>query len=219
MTANDLTLWGIGTPRTMRAHWMLIEYGLDYDSRPIQPRTGETMTAAFLALNPKHKVPVLRHGEIVLSESAAILGYISEAFPTPPGFFEPKDAALRAKLAEWCFFIMMELDALSLYVIRRHGDLHAIYGEAPNAVACAKEYFREQAGAVFANFAADRATLIPEGMSVADILLTTCIDSALRRAMVVPPPLIPYFERMSARPAYQRAVARNFPDRAGKHVP
>ena len=42
--AHDLTVWGVGTPRTMRVHWMLLELGLDYECHPIQSRTGETLT-------------------------------------------------------------------------------------------------------------------------------------------------------------------------------
>lgn len=35
-----LVLWGAGTARTMRAHWVLHELGLDYERRPIGARTG-----------------------------------------------------------------------------------------------------------------------------------------------------------------------------------
>ena len=35
--AHDLTVWGVGTSRTMRAHWMLLELGLEYACHPIQP--------------------------------------------------------------------------------------------------------------------------------------------------------------------------------------
>jgi glutathione S-transferase len=41
--SHELTLFGIGTSRAMRAHWMLLELGLDYESRPIQSRSGETL--------------------------------------------------------------------------------------------------------------------------------------------------------------------------------
>ena len=213
MSAPDLTLWGIGTPRTMRAHWILMEFGLEYELRPIQSRTGETMTEQFLALNPRHKIPVLQHGPLVLAESAAIVGYVSERFAAPAGFFVPNDASRRAKLSEWCFFIMTELDALSLYVIRRHLDLHGIYGEAPNAVACAKDGFSEQADAAFKAFGEDSEFLMPEGMSLADILLTTCIDAALQRGIVLPAVLIDYMNRMIERPNYRSAFETNFPHR------
>ena len=86
---HDLTLWGAGTSRTLRAHWMLIELGLEYEFHPIGSRTGETLTPEFLRLNPKHKIPVLRHGSSVITESAAIIQYLSEMFPKPEQIFIP----------------------------------------------------------------------------------------------------------------------------------
>jgi hypothetical protein len=139
VSTHHLTLWGIGTPRTMRVHWMLEEYGLEFDFHPIGPRTGETRSPEFLALTRKHKIPVLQHDDFILTESAATVAYISDAFEAPDGFFVPEDNVRRAKLNELCHFVMTELDALSLHVIRRHADLSEIYGEAPNAVQAARE--------------------------------------------------------------------------------
>jgi hypothetical protein len=34
--------FGAGASRAMRAHWMRLELGLDYESRPLGSRTGET---------------------------------------------------------------------------------------------------------------------------------------------------------------------------------
>lgn len=211
MAKTNLTVWGIGTPRTLRVHWILAEFELTYDSRPITSRSGETTTPDFLALNPKHKIPVLQHGDRVLTESAAIVTYISEAFDPPAGFFVPADAASRATLNEWCFFIMTELDALSLYVIRKHQDLHALYGEAPGAIEAARDNFADLTGALFDGTENDREFLMPGGMSVADILLTTCIQSAQRRGIAMPDYLIAYNDRMSQRPAFRHALAINNP--------
>ncbi len=213
MAVADLTLWGVGTPRTMRAHWMLIELGLDYEMRPITSRGGGTRTEEFLALNPRHKIPVLRHGDLVIAESAAIITYLSEAFAVPDGFFVPREPVRRAKLNEWCSFMMMELDALSLYVIRRHLDLADEFGAAPNVVEAAKDYFTEQTGALFEGAVADHDTVMAEGMTVADILLTTVVDSALRRAIAVPEYLVRYLRPMIERPAYRDAFERNYSDR------
>ncbi len=140
--SHDLTVWGVGTSRTMRVHWMLLELGLTYESHPIQSRTGETHSDEFKRLNPRHKIPVLRHGALVVTESAAIMQYLSETFPNSPEVYVPSDAVSRARLNEWCYFIMSELDAGSLYVVRRHDGLKQIYGEAPTAVESAKNYFR-----------------------------------------------------------------------------
>jgi glutathione S-transferase len=42
--SENLILWGVGTDRTVRAHWALHELGLRYDMRPVLPRSGETKT-------------------------------------------------------------------------------------------------------------------------------------------------------------------------------
>ena len=120
---NDLTLWGVGTSRTLRAHWMLLELGLEYQFHPIRSRTGETHNADFKQLNPRHKIPVLQHGSFVLTESAAIVQYLAETFASLGRIYAPDDCQSRAVLNEWCFFIMSELDAGSLYVVRRHEGL------------------------------------------------------------------------------------------------
>src|SRR5260370_1824461 len=138
---HELTLFGVGTSRTLRAHWMLLELGLDYECRPIRSRSGETLTDDFKRLNPRHKIPVLQHKSFVLSESAAIALYLADTFANPRDFYVPGDAQARAALNEWCYFIMTELDAGSLYVVRRHEGLPEIYGDATTAFESAKTYF------------------------------------------------------------------------------
>ena len=143
--ANDrLELWGAGTARTHRTLWMAHELGLEFRHIPIGPRTGETKEPAFLALNPRHKVPVMRHGDLVLTESAAILIYMTECLAAREHVFRAHGPAERAKHLEWCFFIMSELDANGLYTMRRHGPLKEIYGDAPVAVQGGRDYFLHQ---------------------------------------------------------------------------
>ncbi len=155
---HDLTLWGAGTSRTLRAHWMLLELSLEYRFHPIQSRSGETHTTEFMQLNPRHKIPVLRHGSFVLTESAAIIQYLSETFANPAKVYVPGDARSRAALNEWCYFIMSELDAGSLYVVRRHEGLQQIYGEAPTAVEAAKDYFLHNLEAMASRIAANQVS-------------------------------------------------------------
>ena len=67
-----LVLWGVGTIRTLRAHWALHELGLDYESRPILARSGETKTQEYTRLNPRQKIPLLQDGDFKIAESPAI---------------------------------------------------------------------------------------------------------------------------------------------------
>jgi glutathione S-transferase len=210
---HDLTLWGVGTSRTMRPHWMLLELGLEYEFHPIGSRTGETKTDEFMRLNPRHKIPVLRHGSLVLTESAAIIQYLNETFASPDSIYAPGDAGSRAALNEWCYFIATELDAGSLYVMRRHIGLEHIYGAAPKAVESARNYFIENVEAMAPRIAKAGRYLMGERFSVADILMMTCLDWAVLERIPLSEPIHEYRSRVALRPAYRQALERNFPAR------
>ena len=145
---DERVLWGVGTSRTLRAHWALHELDLTYDRRPIQPRTGETQTAEFTALTARQKIPLLDDNGFVITESAAIVTYLSDAYGQPHDRLLPETSRERARCLEWCFFVISELDATSLYVMRRHGALRHIYGDAPVANEAAAAYFQQQMRAV-----------------------------------------------------------------------
>jgi glutathione S-transferase len=208
--AGDLKLWGVGTSRTMRAHWMLMELGLEYEFHPIRSRTGETQTEEFLRLNPRHKIPVLRHGSFVLTESAAIIQYLSETFNDRDAIYVPTGAAGRAEVNEWCYFIISELDAGSLNLVRRHEGLRHIYGEAPVAVECAKTYFLHNLEAMASRIGGENPYLLGTRLSIADILLVTCLDWAIASGILLPEPVARYRLRVASRSAYQAARKRNF---------
>ena len=209
MIANDLIVWGVGTSRTIRVHWMMAELGLEYETRPIGSRTGETMTPEFLKLNPRHKIPVLQHGERVITESAVIVEYLAETFEAPPGIFVPRDPFERARLHEWCYFIATELDASSLYVLRKHLGLKHIYGDAPVAVESARKYFLENVESMAPRIGA-APYLMGERFSAPDILLATCLEWAVLEKLPLPEPVMAYRRRVTARPAFRVALEKNF---------
>jgi glutathione S-transferase len=114
--SDKLVLWGVGTTRTFRVHWALHELGLPYESRPILPRSGETKTPKYTALNARQKIPLLVDGDFHIGESAAIVAYLSQNYSTPEHALIPEEKSFQAKWLEWCFFIVAELDSTSLYV-------------------------------------------------------------------------------------------------------
>jgi len=142
----EVTVWGAGTSRTLRVHWMLAELNLEYDNKKVGPRTGETQTEAYKAINPKGKIPVLVHGDLIISESFAIARYLRRTFTGLTLDQDQLSPEGVARFDELASFMLMELDATSLYIIRRHVDLASIYGEAPNAVISAKAYFHKMLG-------------------------------------------------------------------------
>jgi len=59
----------------------LTEAGADFDVRDVNSRSGQLRTPEFLALNPKHKVPVLVIDGEPLTENVAIQIWIARQFP------------------------------------------------------------------------------------------------------------------------------------------
>jgi glutathione S-transferase len=204
-------LWGVGTSRTLRPHWAFHELDLNFECRAIKPRSSEIKSDAFTALTARQKIPLLQDGDKVLTESAAIVWYLSETYGDDRNRLIPSDPWERARCLEWCFFILGELDETSLYVMRRHGDMHEIYGEAPAAVSAAAEYFRKQMRTVEQALEAGTPYILGEQFTAADILLSTCITWAIDYGIPVTDAVLAYNARATARPAYAQAQRTNGP--------
>lgn len=202
-----IQLWGAGTARTFRPMWMAEELGLEYELVPIGPRTGETRTPEFTALNPKQKIPLLIEGELRLTESLAICRYLRDTCPAD-ALWRPQTSHERAREDEWCCYVYGELDETALYVMRRHDDLAAIYGEAPRAVSAAAGYAARHLSVIDAHLA-ERRWLVGADFGLADLLLVTCLDWAEHCRIELTPRLREFRARASERPAYQRARERS----------
>ncbi|MED5347851.1 MAG: glutathione S-transferase family protein [Pseudomonadota bacterium] len=203
-----ITIWGGATSRTLRAHWACEELELTYTPKLIGSRTGATQSEAFRRLNPKEKIPVLIDDELVLSESAAIVTYLADTYGR--GVLAPLPFTReRALYNQWLSFIQMELDAHTLYVMRKHRDLANLYGDAPAAIETAIEGFNKQVGVVTAHLR-DQIYLLGDHFTGADILLTSVLTWAANYGFTLDPVLQRYMEKQTARSAYKRAAKLNF---------
>lgn len=71
-------------------------------------RREQRQTPEFLALNPAGAVPVLRDGDFVLTQNAAILGYIADTWPEA-GLAGDGSARQRAEANRWLSFVNSDL--------------------------------------------------------------------------------------------------------------
>ena len=78
--------WGSGSPYAWRAMLALEAKKIPYVSRLLEFSKEEHKAPGFLALNPRGKVPTLKDGDFVLSESLAIMAYLDRKYPDPPLF-------------------------------------------------------------------------------------------------------------------------------------
>jgi glutathione S-transferase len=82
------------------ARWMLEEVGQTYEQVLLD--YGTTMKSPdYLAVNPMGKVPAIKHGDVVVTEAAAICAYLADAFPEAGLAPEPEH---RADYYRWMFF-------------------------------------------------------------------------------------------------------------------
>lgn len=206
-------IWGVGTPRSFRPICVCEELGLEYRHHAISPRTGETQQPPFTELNRKQKIPFFRDSEVALSESVAICRYLTQHSDSD-ALYIPDTKKSVAKEDEWCTYIYGEIDESGLYIMRRHGDLGAIYGESPHAVSAAADYVTRHLG-VIATSLEERDTLMTGGFGLADIILMSCLDWCIAYEVGLPSEIWRYYEIHSARPAYGRAMRINYPDLFG----
>lgn len=98
-------VYAFATPNSIKVPVALEELGLKYTLHAVNVREGEQKAAAFIALNPNGKVPVLVDASAtgqpqVLTESAAILVYLAER----EGALLPQEGEARARVFEQLFF-------------------------------------------------------------------------------------------------------------------
>jgi glutathione S-transferase len=90
------------SPNSRRAELGLAEHGIAYDLISVDLAAGAQLRAEFRAKNPNGKVPVIEDGDFVLSESNAILLWLTDT--RPEAGLGGADAIERAHIAKWMFF-------------------------------------------------------------------------------------------------------------------
>lgn len=101
--------WRPGTA-SMAPHAALAEIGVAYELVRVEPEEAQT-DPGYLALNPLGVVPTLVDGEVVLTESAAILLYLADSYPE--AHLAPAD---RAQFYRWLVFMTNTLQTALLRV-------------------------------------------------------------------------------------------------------
>ena len=88
--------YGSGSPFAWRVQLALEHKALPYERKVLSFAAGDTRKPEFVALNPRHRVPVIVDGDFVLFESNAIVEYLDDAYPSSGARLFPGDARTRA---------------------------------------------------------------------------------------------------------------------------
>lgn len=181
--------------RAANVVWMLEEVGAPYELRFVDIMKGAHKAPEMLALNPMGKLPVLTDGDAVVTESAAIGLYLADRHAY--GRLAPKvDDPGRSAYLRWSFFAPSVIEPGLM--AKSNGwtakESQAGWG-AFDAMISAME-----------SAVAGRDFVLGKEFSMADVVFGGTIRFMLMFKMLEPrPALTAYAERLSARPALQRA--------------
>jgi glutathione S-transferase len=104
--------WRPGTS-ALAPHAALAEIGVPYELIRIERDTAQT-DPAYLALNPLGVVPTLIDGDLVITESAAILLYLADRYPEAELIPTKLIPAERAQFYRWLIFMTNTLQTALL---------------------------------------------------------------------------------------------------------
>jgi len=199
-------LYHCARARSVRVLWLLEELGLDYEleTMPFDPKA--LQAPDFLEVSPLGKVPVLIDGATRMSESVAIVQYILNKYGN--GSLEPdEEDAEFGKYLQWLHFgeatLMGPIATISLNrFILPEGERDERAVE--RAVRQLNLYTQTVEDSL-----EGRDYLMGDEFTAADIVVGYAYF-AMRLFRVFPkdfPKVAAWFERLMARPAYQKATA------------
>jgi glutathione S-transferase len=113
-----LKLYGQYRSRAFRVAWLCKESNIPYEHQnvTINVEGAACKEAWYAALNPNKRVPTIDDDGLVMWESAAINLYLAEKYKSP---LWPKDAAGKARMLQWAFFIANDVEP-QMITLQRH---------------------------------------------------------------------------------------------------
>src|SRR6185369_12237108 len=181
--------------------WMLEELGQPYDIKLLKLSDGDNLKPDYLAINPMGKVPALKHRDTVITEAAAICTYLADEFPQAK-LNIPVGSPRRGVYLKWLFFgpSCMEPAVIDRAAPRKEEARRAMLGYGDfdttmNVVAKAVE---------------KGPWLMGEQFTAADVIVGSNVRWATMFKLIPErPEFTAYAARIAARPAAQRAEARD----------
>ncbi|MDV2114926.1 glutathione binding-like protein [Alcaligenes faecalis] len=201
----DLYYWT--TPNGHKVTLFLEESGLPYTVHPINIGQGDQFNPEFLRIAPNNRIPAIVDqapqdgGEpISLFESGAILQYLAEK----TGQFLSADLRVRTETLQWLYWQMGGLGPMA-------GQNHHFNVYAPVKIEYAIDRYVRETGRLYGvlNKHLEQRDFIAGDYSIADMASYPWIVSHQRQRQNLDdfPHLKRWFERISARPATERAYA------------
>ena len=179
-------------PNPRRLNLFIACKGIELATAPVDMRSGATRSEAFLARNPRGIVPMLELDDgTLLCDALAIALYLEGLHPQPPLF--GSDALERARIVSWDQYLFTDAFQPTADFWR---NSHPAFAESPvpgalklPQIPALAERGRSRLLAFYVALEAqldERAYLVGERLSWADICLSAWLDFAEKVAVPVP---------------------------------
>ncbi|WP_303396508.1 glutathione S-transferase family protein [Xanthomonas hortorum] len=199
-----ITLWGRRNSSNVRkVLWCAEEAGLPYTSIEVGGAFGGNDTPAYRALNPNGVVPTLQDGELVLWESNAIVRYLAARYAPALYPQSPAERALGDRWMDWTTSTFAGVFRDLFWGVLRTAEAERDHARIAAALMRSGELLA-RADAVLAQ----QPYLSGEQFAMGDIPLGSFIYAWFEMPIERPelPHLQAWYQRLRARPAYQRGV-------------
>ena len=100
---EKITLYTNPNSRGRIIRWLLEECGADYEVVPVPYGENGTKSADYLAVNPMGKLPAVKYGDAVITETAALITFLAELFPEK-NLIPAVGTAERGEFYRWLMF-------------------------------------------------------------------------------------------------------------------
>lgn len=195
-----LVLHHAAPSRSSTVLWMLEEVGEPYDLVVLDLKAGEQLQPAHLAVNPMGKVPALVADGTVIAEVGAICTYLADAFPKS-GLAPPIGDRLRGPYLRWMFFQGSAFEpAIIDHAMKREPGARAMspYGDFATTID------------VVADALSGGPWFLGDKFSALDVYFGSAIRWTTQFGLLPDrPQFASYITRLAARPALQRALAKD----------
>ncbi|XP_004466461.2 glutathione S-transferase theta-1 isoform X2 [Dasypus novemcinctus] len=148
--------------------------GIPFELRPVDLRKGEHLSQGFVQVNPLKMVPVLKDGDFVLTESVAILLYLTRKYKVPDHWY-PQDLQARARVDEYLAWQHTTLRRNCLRSLWHKVMLPVFLGEpvSPETLAATLADLEATLQLLEDKFLQDQAFIAGSHVSLADLVALT----------------------------------------------
>ena len=197
-----LRIYGSAKSRALRTLWMAGELDLSYDHKDWLPRSPETRTPEYRALNGNGRVPTIDDDGFILSESMAINFYLAKKHKSALLPADPKQEALAMQWSLW------ETDRLDRQIVN-HARHTKDLPEAERKPEAAKAAWDEMVASfdVLEAGLSKSEWLAGPAFSVGDLNVAAALFRALSLDISRWPKVQAWLKRCWDRPAAQKAKA------------